>query len=228
MSRIRFEWNIESQHIDRSDGEDPLAKRRRRRNVLRFLSLLALLASMLAVGVLLVRQRLADIENQYAQLLQDTVKAEVAALRIGDMNSWLASQHPADESWIARQSAMFRVYSDLKSAGAIELTGDILAVRIDGERARVRVQENVNNLPYSRLWFYRRTDSGWRHTAPDLSFWGEEAQFNGERVRVNYRAVDRRFATDLGSALESWVRRACAVLDCGGPVASGSRCRARG
>ena len=39
MSKIRFEWNIESQHIDRSDGEDPLAKRRRRRNVLRLLLL---------------------------------------------------------------------------------------------------------------------------------------------------------------------------------------------
>ena len=214
MSKIRFEWNIESQHIDRSDGEDPQAKRRRRRNVLRLLLLMVLLLAMIALGVLIVRQRLIDVENLFAQLLQDTVKAEVAALRIGDINSWLASQAAEDESWIGLQRAAFHQYSDLKSAGDIELTGDILAVRIDGERARVLVQENINNLPYSRLWFYRRTDSGWLHTAPDHSFWGASLQINGAGARINYRAVDQQFAADLGRALEDWRRRACAVFDC--------------
>jgi len=216
MSKIRFEWDIESQHIERSDGEDPLAKRRRRRNVLRFALLLALLFGLLALGVLIARQRLIDIENQFAQLLQDTVKAEVAALRIGDINSWLAQQAAENESWIGQQRAMFQQYSDLKAAGAIELTGDILAVRIEGERARVLVQENVYNLPHSRLWFYRRTDSGWLHRAPDHSFWGENRQYAGAGVQVNYRAVDQQFATDLGQALEDWRRRACAVFDCSG------------
>lgn len=216
MSKIRFEWNIESQHIDRSDGEDPLAKRRRRRDVLRLLMLMVLLLAMIALGVLIVRQRFIDVENQFAQLLQDTVKAEVAALRIGDINSWLASQAAENDSWIGQQRAAFHLYSDLKSAGDVELTGDILAVHIDGERARVLVQENVNSLPYSRLWFYRRTDSGWLHTAPDHSFWGADLQFDGAGVRVNYRVVDQQFAADLGRALEDWRRRACAVFDCDG------------
>ena len=221
MSKIRFEWDIESQQIERSDGEDPLAKRRRRRNIMRLLLLLALLLAMIALGVLVLRQRLIDVENQFAQRLQDTVKAEVAALRIGDINSWLASQSTENESWIAQQRAMFQQYSDLKATGAIELTGDILAVRIEGERARVMVQENINGLPYSRLWFYRRTASGWLHRAPDPAFWGENMQYQGAGVQVNYRAVDQQFATDLGSALEDWMRRACAVFDCGGLPAVG-------
>ncbi|MCE2472398.1 MAG: hypothetical protein J4G18_10975 [Anaerolineae bacterium] len=91
--------------------------------------MLALLLAMIALGVFIVRQRLLDVENQFAQLLQDTVKAEVAALRIGDINSWLASQAANDESWIGQQRAMFQQYSNLKAAGAIELTGDILAVQ---------------------------------------------------------------------------------------------------
>ena len=214
MSKIRFEWNIESQQIDRSDGEDPLAKRRRRRNVMRLLLILALLLAMITLGVLIVRQRLIDVENQFAQLLQDTVKAEVAALRIGDINSWLASQAAEPESWIGQQRAAFQQYSDLKAAGEIELTGGILAVYIEGERARVLVQENINNLPYSRLWFYRRTASGWLHTAPDHSFWGENLQFDGAGVQVNFRAVDQQFATDLGRALEDWRHRACDIFDC--------------
>ena len=215
MSRIRFEWDIESQRIDRSDGEDPLAKRRRRRSIARFVLLLALLVAMIALGALVVRQRLIDVENLFAQLLQDTVKAEVAALRIGDINSWLASQAAEPESWIGQQRAAFQQYSDLKAAGAIELTGGILAVTIEGERARVLVQENIKNLPYSRLWFYRRTDSGWLHTAPDHSFWGETRQYKGAGLSISYRAVDQQFATDLGPALEDWLRRACAVFDCG-------------
>lgn len=215
MSRIRFEWDIESQRIDRSDGEDPLAKRRRRRNAARLLLILALLVAMIAPGALIVRQRLIDVENQFAQLLQDTVKAEVAALRIGDINSWLASQATAPESWIGHQRAAFQQYNDLKAAGAIELTGGILAVTIEGDRARVLVQENINNLPYSRLWFYRRTDSGWLHTAPDHSFWGETQQIDGAGLGISYRAVDQQFATDLGAALEDWIRRACGIFDCG-------------
>lgn len=214
MSKIRFEWNIESQQIDRTGGEDPLAKRRRRRDILRLLLILALIVAMIVLGVLIVRQRLIDVENQFAQLLQDTVKAEVAALRIGDINSWLASQAVENESWIDQQRAMFHQYSDLKTAGAIELKGDIIAVHIEGERARVLVQENINKLPYSRLWFYRRTNSGWLHTAPDHSFWGESRQFDGAGVRVNFRAVDQQFAADLGLALEDWRRRACDVFDC--------------
>ena len=215
MSKIRFEWNIESQHIDRSDGEDPLTKRRRRRNITRLLLLLVLLLAMIAMGALIVRQRLMDVENQFAQLLQDTVKAEVAALRIGDINSWLAFQAAAPESWIGQQRAAFHQYSDLKAAGDIELGGDILAAHIDGERARILVQENIMSLPYSRLWFYRRTASGWLHAAPDLTFWGEDMRFDGAGVRVNFRAVDQQFATDLGRALEDWRRRACDLFDCG-------------
>ena len=214
MSKIRFEWDIESQRIDRSDGEDPLAKRRRRRNIVRLLLILAMLVAMIALGALIVRQRLIDVENHFAQLLQDTVKAEVAALRIGDINSWLASQASEPPGWIGQQRAAFQQYSDLKAAGAIDLMGGILSVTIEGERARVLVQENINNLPYGRLWFYHRTDSGWLHTAPDHSFWGEPRQFDGAGVRVAYRAVDQQFATELGPALADWLRRACDVFDC--------------
>ncbi len=215
MSKIRFEWSIEAQAIDRSDGEDPLAKRNRRRNLLRLMLLLALLLALIAFGVFIFRQRLIDIEKQFAQFLQDTVKAEVAALRIGDSSSWIAFQAADDEGWISKQRASFQHYSELKAAGAIELTGDILAVHIEGERARVLVQENIHKQPFSRLWFYRRTESGWLHTAPDLDFWGETKHFEGAGVRVNYRAVDQRFASHLGLALEDWLRRACVILDCG-------------
>lgn len=215
MSRIRFEWNVESQQIDRSDGEDPAEKRQRRRKVLVLLALIGLLLLAIALGLLIVRQRIHDVERQFAQLLQDTVKAEVAALRIGDLNSFLNVQSHDDANWINRQRAMFQQYSVLKSDGVIELTGSILAVAIEGERARVLIQENINERPYARLWFYRRAGDGWRHIAPRPSLWGASSALESKTVAISYRAADRDFALQLSDALEEWLDKGCDILDCG-------------
>ncbi len=215
MSRIRLEWNVESQQIDRSDGEDPEEKRRRRRSVLILLALIFVLLLAIALAAALVRQRIHQVERQFEQLLQDTVKAEVAALRIGDLNSFLNIQSADDASWVNRQRAMFQHYSDLKSDGIIELTGSILAADVDGERARALVQENINDLPYARLWFYRRAGDGWQHTAPDYSFWGAQSELESENAVVSYRAADRDFALQLSEALDDWLGRGCDILECG-------------
>ncbi len=215
MSRIRFEWNVESQQVERFDSEDPQAKRRRRRNMLLLVALVCTLLAAIALGLMFVRQRIHEVETQFAQLLQDTVKAEVAALRIGDLNSFLHVQNPNNLAWINHQRAMFQLYSDLKTDGAIELTGSILAVAIDGERARVLVQENINELPYTRLWFYRRSGEGWRHIAPDPSFWGEASTVESASVLVHYRAVDQEFARQVSAILQDWINSGCVILDCG-------------
>ena len=215
MSRIRFEWDVESQQIERFDSEDLEAKRRRRRNIMLLAALVGLLLAVIALILLFVRQRIYEVETLYAQLLQDTVKAEVAALRIGDLNSFLNLQDSADADWMNRQRLMFQRYSDLKSSGAIELTGSILAVDIAAERARALVQEDINKLPYARLWFYRRNGDGWRRVAPDFSFWGEPDRIESSDVHVNFRGADRELARQVGAALQDWIASGCAILDCG-------------
>ena len=215
MSRIRFEWNVESQHVERFDGEDARAKHRRRRNLLLLAALVFSLLALIALGLALVRQRVHDVETQYTQLLQDTVKAEVASLRIGDQYSFLNTQDPDDADWLAEQRRTFRRYSALKADDAIELTGNILALEIDRARARVLVQENINGLPYARLWFYQRNGAGWRHIAPDFSFWGESSTLESAKVVVNYRAADQQFASQISGALTAWIKLGCDLLDCG-------------
>ncbi len=215
MSRIRFEWNVESQQMERFDSEDVEAKRRRRRNMILLAALIGLLLASIALSLLFVRQRIHEVETQFAQLLQDTVKAEVAALRIGDLNSFLNAQDSDDADWINRQRLMFQRYSELKSSGAIQLTGSILAVEIAGERARALVQEDINELPYARLWFYRRSGEGWRHSAPDFSFWGEPGSIESPDVLVNYRGADQELARQVSAALQDWIAKGCGILDCG-------------
>jgi len=201
--------------MERFDSEDMELKRRRRRNMILLAALIGLLLATIAILLLFVRQRVFEVETQYAQLLQDTVKAEVAALRIGDLNSFLNLQDPVDAGWMNRQRLMFQRYSELKSSGAIELTGSILAVEIAGERARALVQEDINELPYARLWFYRRNGDGWRHIAPDFSFWGEPGKLESPDVLVKYRGADYELARQISAALQDWISRGCAILDCG-------------
>lgn len=215
MSRIRFEWKVESQQMERFDSEDKTAKRRRRRNMMLLAALIGLLLASIALSLLFVRQRIYEVETQFAQLLQDTVKAEVAALRIGDLNGFLNVQDSEDADWMNQQRLMFQRYSDLKSSGAIELTGSILAVDIAGERARALVQEDINERPYARLWFYRRSGDGWRHIAPDYTFWGEPGRLESPDARVNYRAADHELARQVSAALQDWIARGCAILNCG-------------
>jgi len=216
VSRIRLEWNVESQRIDGAGSESAAEKRRRRRAALALLALVLLLAATIGLGLLFLRQRMLEIERQFAQLLQDTVKAEVAALRIGDLNSFLHIQSAEDANWIARQRALFQQYGVLKSAGSIELPGAILGVTIDKDRARALVQENINSLPYARLWFYRRSSEGWRHVAQDPSFWGERHSFASSAAVVRYRDVDELFARQVYAALLAWIEKGCEILDCAG------------
>lgn len=216
MSRIRFEWNVESEKIDRFDSEAPEPMRKRRRKALALLALVVLLLAAFVLGLLLVRQRALVVEMQLAQLLQDTVKAEVAALRIGDRHSFLNVQDSEDPDWMIHQRAMFQRYSDLKADGAIELTGSILAIEVEGARARVLVQENISERPYARLWFYRRSSNSWRHVAPDYSFWGEDSELESENLRVNYRSADQALARQMRDSVDNWLKQGCALLDCDG------------
>ncbi|MCY4466440.1 MAG: hypothetical protein OXE46_12980 [Chloroflexi bacterium] len=213
MSRIRFEWEVEADKIDQPDGEDPHLKRTRRRNLRRLLLLIALLVVAFVLGGLALYLRLVQVQNEIAQQLTDTIKVEVAALRIGDRSTFLHIQS-SDEGWLATQSALFEHYEALKAANAIELPGDILSVTIEGERARALVREDRNRLPYARLSFYLWADGVWRHTAPDFTFWGERQRTESGRIVVQYRDADATFARQMGADLAKWVEALCAAAAC--------------
>ena len=216
MSRISLEWQIETENSQRGDGEDPRLRRGRRRRIMRLLLLLALLLLAIGVAALALQQHLVDLRNQVAQRLQDTVKAEVAALRIGDLAAWLGLQDKHDPAWRGSQTLAFHAYESLKAQGRVELPGGIVAVHIHEERARAQVLEMIDGAPYTRLWFYRLVEGGWWHVAPDYDFWGEDRVIADARVEVHYREADEQFARQVLEALAGWSARGCGLLDCGG------------
>lgn len=213
MSRIRFEWEVEADTIDQPDGEDPQLKRNRHRNLHRALLLVALLTAGFILGGLALHLRLVQVRNEIAQQLNDTIKVEAAALRIGDRSAFYQIQS-GDDAWLAAQSALFERYQTLKAANAIELSGDILSVTIEGERARVMVREDVHGLPYARQSFYLWADRVWRHTAPDFTFWGERQRYAAGRIVVQFQDADAAFARQLGAELANWFEAQCAAMTC--------------
>ena len=214
MSRIRLEWNVESTKIDKSDSEDPIAKRARRRRALRLIMLIGIVLALLTSGVLVVRQRLLDVQGQLEQLLQETVRAETAAIRIGDIHTFLALQDSTSQAWRQQQQSNFREYGDIKARQDVDLTGTILDLEIDGQRGQVVVEEIINGVRFAQVWFYRNTGNGWHHVAPDFSFWGEERTLETGVVRISYFDLDERFAEAVSEAVSGWLRRGCEILGC--------------
>lgn len=220
MSRIRLEWQVETFKTDLFDSEDPGQKRARRRRMLRLILFICAVFALVIMAFFAFRQRLLDVQAQLERLLRETVQAEAAALRIGDMNSFIAAQDGANEAWLRRQRAVFNEYSDIKAAYDVDLSGAILELEIDGERGRALVEERINGARFAQVWFYRKLEQGWRHVAPDYTFWGEPQQLDSDALSIRYFALDQRFAQALSDTLNEWpsewLRQACADAPCEG------------
>ena len=212
---IRLDWEIEAEGEQvQTAGEDLETRRRRWRARLRLLGLLLLTFLIIGgiVGAIVLRLR--EVEWQIEQALRDTVDAEVATLRLGDLQAYLGFQRSATDDWNQRQLAQFEQYQALKLETDVRLTGRIIGSAVDGQRGRVQIEEIIGGFPYTRVWFYWRYDDGWRHVPPDYTFWGDPQTLRGEHVTVQYRALDEPVAQAVGSYMSEWVRSGCAALLC--------------
>lgn len=213
---LRLDWEIESEqsHIQQTSGEDPETRRQRRRRRLMILFIPFILLAVVALGVGAVVLRLREVDAQVEQALRSTVDAEVATLRIGDEQAFLNFQRSATAAWLEAQQAAFNSYQALKLEGSIQLTGQILDVTVDENRARVQVQEIIKGAPYVQTWFYWRYEDGWRHVPADYTFWGETQTLETETLSITFRAVDQALAESLQNTLTIWLQTACGSLTC--------------
>lgn len=214
---IRLDWDIETEKSGTYNAqEDPRMRRLRRQRRRRvILLLIAVGAVFVGLGAVLI-WRLTAADLAIETVLRNTVEAEVAALRIGDWNAFNAAQRSADPSWEPRQRALFDQYQALKAERDISLTGTVRDVTIDGQRARVVVEEIIEGVPYAQAWFYWRYDDGWMHGPQDIAFWGDTQAYTGRDITVRYFELDELLARDLGVAVEGWVNATCGpILLCG-------------
>ncbi len=212
---VRYEWEIEAEktRVQRA-GEGAVFARRRRAARLRFLIFLLIILSIFGgIGAFVVL-RLQTVEREIEQTLRSTVDAEVTALRLGDFSSFSSIQRSASPEWLQIQQQIFNQYQDLKMQEGVQLSGQITDITIDRTRARVNVQEIVNGVPYTRVWFYWRYEDGWHHVPPDYTFWGELEVQKVQNVTVRYQLVDKEFGQALAESVASWLQNACSMLTC--------------
>lgn len=225
---IKLDWEVE---VDRSArtyvGEDPAARRRRYSRYLMVLVTVALAVGLVLGGLSFLVEQVEQINEQVERDLRDTVQAEVTALRLNDWTAFAGFQRSATEDWLQSQRSTFETYQTLLADEEqdVRLTGRILDVEIDDPRARVQVEEIINGVPYTRVWFYWYYEEdtnndgefdlvGWRHVPPDFEFWGDGVTLTGPYATVAYRDMDAEFAPPVYDAVNAWVQRTCGIVTC--------------
>jgi hypothetical protein len=215
---IRLDWEVENERSKtRTLGEDPDVRKRRARALRRTIMVLLLLILIGAGIVAVVTWRLGEVDAQIRESLVITVENEVAALRIGDRNTYTSIQRSDSALWLQMQQDLYDAYQQLKTDANVVLSGRVIDAVVDGARGRVQVEEIVDGIPYARTWFYFRYDDGWRHVPPDTTFWGDARTAQTDGVTLTYFGVDQPLADAVSSTLPRWLADGCAILACAQP-----------
>ncbi|MCC7448535.1 MAG: hypothetical protein IT324_14030 [Anaerolineae bacterium] len=212
---VKLDWQIEAERAYQKAGEDPQERARRRMQRARIIAFTAGFAGCICVIAALVWYRLYTVDNKLKQDLINTVQAETAALRIGDLAGFMAIQRTAPGStWYEEESARFKRYQDLKTKSDLKLLGNVIDATVDGPRGRVLIEEVIDNVPYRTVWFYWRYNDGWRHVPTDFTFWGEATTAAGKSTAVKYNKLDTALGQALVSRVDDWWTDGCNILGC--------------
>ena len=216
---VKLDWEIETEGAAYNDlGEHPRDRRQRHANRRRAALSILLIVGLIVSVVGLVLWRLWYVDHTIEQQLRDTVSAEMAALRIGDIAAYLNIQRSESNVWMLGQSDQFWAYQQLKQARDVDLTGNVLDLNIDQNRARVLVEEVIDGVHYQHVWFYWRYEDGWRHVPADVTFWGEARTDEGPGYTLTYFELDVPLASALKPSLDLVWGAGCAWLACATPL----------
>ena len=204
---VQFEWQAGNE-----DGRweviaktGPRPKRKRFRWVLG--AVLVLIVVTGAGGYLLARRRYAQAVGQATFQVQSVIDLEARAFQEGNKILYLEQQDSASPDWYARQQR--RVSQDCErsrsgdSLGSIDdgcfpvLPAKIQHIDLRDDVAWAEVIEGQS--PVRRVRFYRRTDLGWKHTAPRDEFWNVAIELHYGDLLARYH---RRDAPDIDLLIE--------------------------
>jgi hypothetical protein len=183
------------------------------------------LVALSAVGYGLVRMQYRRALAEVAFQIQCAIDLETRALSQRDTNLYLAQQDGSLSGWSARQVVHARAdeSSNLEALGFgtvrdgaqdddVPSPVKIREVALKGDTAWVQVI--VAQEAMRQVRFYRRTDLGWKRTAPDAAFWGEPVELTYGQVVVRGHERDLPYVLPLAEHISQVHVDVCKVLNC--------------
>jgi hypothetical protein len=219
--KVRLDWEVvnEGESIDAEARRDRLT---RLRVVPRWAwyTALAVLATCLLSGGLSVRQRYHEAQRRVSFQIQSVIDLEARAFVRGDSELFLAQQDKMVRRWYVRQKR--RVRGDCwrippGQAAQWDPCAPVLPARVThvglrGDIAWVEVTEG--KPPVRRVRFYRQTERGWVHTAPQESFWGKEVTLHADRFVARYHERDEPHVQAYLQRIQEITDQVCGALEC--------------
>ncbi len=214
-----FEWQAgdDDGHWETIAQETGNARRTRRRRVLWYLgiALLAAIVVTAACGYVVVRRRYDEASRQIAFQIQSAIDLEARAFAEGNKDLFLAQQDEASALWYESQSRSLERRGRSFAPVLTVLPAQIDNVTMQGDVAWVQVIEG--DPPLRRVRFYRQTDKGWLHTAPDLRFWRTPVEHGyGDQLVFSYHQSDQPYIDPLLDQLAQAFIELCASAGCAG------------
>ena len=221
MSRSRFDWQVgdDDGNWETIAHESGALRRRRIPGWVWAVVLVAILATA-AGGYVTVRRRYEAASQQVTFQIQSVVDLEARAFEQGNEELFLAQQDKASAPWYVSPapwlSTRLGAVSDrghLFVPPMAVLPATVKDVDLRGDVAWVQVVEG--DPPVRRVRFYRQTDRGWLHTAPDLAFWQEPVEHHhGGRLAFYYHRRDQLYVDSLIEQVGDAFYRLCASAGC--------------
>ena len=212
MNRINFEWQVGGEN-----GEwETIAEMKKRFGGRWSWRVWVVIASVLvvvvAVAYIILRQRFEQANQQITSEIKEVIELETRAWNRGDVILYLKQQDDLNLEWYAQQSRLVTAKGKQGDAGNVPAV-KIEEVNVQGRIAWVETIEG--NEPVRRMRFYRQTDRGWLHTAPDPRFWNQAVEYHyGDQVVFRYYKRDQTYVEPLIEKLGKAFYDICTTVNC--------------
>jgi hypothetical protein len=218
--RSRFDWQVG----DDDGGWETIAQeggavRRHRIPGWVWVVVLAAVVGTTGGSYVAVHRRYEAASQQMTFQIQSVIDLEARAFSEGDEELFLAQQDETSVPWYAGTAPW--LWTRLNSGRGrysvppmAVLPATVEDVNLRGDVAWVQVVEG--DPPMRRVRFYRQTDRGWLHTAPDLEFWQEPVEHHvGGQLAFFYHQRDQPYIDSLLEQVGDAFYRICASAGCG-------------
>jgi hypothetical protein len=216
---IQFDW----QAGDDNGQWETIAERRRRAGMRwvprwAWYALIAAIVVSAAGGLVAVRRRYEQAQRQIVFQIQGVIDLEAHAFAQGKVDLYLAQQDSASPDWYDLQHDCIQTHRASQATRAAAhscspvLPAAIQDVDLRGDVAWVEVIEGAP--PVRRVRFYRRTDLGWKHTAPRVAFWDNAVELHYGDLLFRYHERDQPHVDPLIEHIVRTFYQVCARVEC--------------